>query len=153
MLDLGTRPAAPETAMFTARAPLARPPPVLLIQLCACASFCATKSAPAAWLAAMLWPCCGKWAHLLAALFAGTDEWSIHKGSCGYGALWRDEPHGWDVSWLITAPAGAAGMHPRGSFNNQQQQLGMTYSSSPATFSSNPCDQLSCIMHHRRLLP
>jgi hypothetical protein len=25
---------------------------------------------------------------------AGTDDWSIHKGSCGYGALWQDEPHG-----------------------------------------------------------
>jgi hypothetical protein len=27
-------------------------------------------------------------------LYAGTDDWSIHKGSCGYGALWKDEPHG-----------------------------------------------------------
>lgn len=33
--------------------------------------------------------------------FEGTDEWSIHKGSCNYGALWRDEPHGWDVSCLV----------------------------------------------------
>ena len=27
-------------------------------------------------------------------MHAGTDDWSIHKGSCGYGALWKDEPHG-----------------------------------------------------------
>uniref|UniRef100_A0A383VYW9 Expansin-like EG45 domain-containing protein n=1 Tax=Tetradesmus obliquus TaxID=3088 RepID=A0A383VYW9_TETOB len=32
------------------------------------------------------------------ATYYGTDDWSIHKGSCGYGALWRDEPHGWDVA-------------------------------------------------------
>jgi len=28
------------------------------------------------------------------ATYYGTDDWSIHKGSCGYGALWKDEPHG-----------------------------------------------------------
>lgn len=28
----------------------------------------------------------------------GTDEWSIHKGSCGYGYIWKDEPLGWDVA-------------------------------------------------------
>jgi hypothetical protein len=31
----------------------------------------------------------------------GTDEWIIHKGSCGYGAIWSDEPHGWDVSGAL----------------------------------------------------
>lgn len=35
--------------------------------------------------------------HDMVVVHAGTDEWSIHKGSCGYGAIWRDEPHGWDV--------------------------------------------------------
>lgn len=33
-------------------------------------------------------------AHVCLRLCAGTDDWSIHKGSCGYGALWQDEPHG-----------------------------------------------------------
>jgi hypothetical protein len=28
------------------------------------------------------------------ATYYGTDDWSIHKGSCGYGAIWKDEPHG-----------------------------------------------------------
>ena len=25
-------------------------------------------------------------------------EWSIHKGSCDYGYIWRNEPLGWDVA-------------------------------------------------------
>lgn len=28
------------------------------------------------------------------ASFYGTDDWSIHKGSCAYGYIWPDEPHG-----------------------------------------------------------
>lgn len=29
---------------------------------------------------------------------AGTDAWSIHKGSCDYGYIWKNEPLGWDVA-------------------------------------------------------
>lgn len=32
------------------------------------------------------------------ATYYGTDAWSIHMGSCGYGYIYKDEPLGWDVA-------------------------------------------------------
>jgi hypothetical protein len=31
------------------------------------------------------------------ASYYGLDAWSIHKGSCNYGYIYKDEPLGWDV--------------------------------------------------------
>lgn len=39
------------------------------------------------------------------ATYYGTDAWSIHKGSCGYGTIYQDEPLGWNVAAMPdTAP-------------------------------------------------
>ncbi|KAI8471576.1 MAG: RlpA-like double-psi beta-barrel-protein domain-containing protein-containing protein [Monoraphidium minutum] len=39
-----------------------------------------------------------EWKSGARATYYGTDAWSIHKGSCGYGYIWKDEPLGWDVA-------------------------------------------------------
>lgn len=32
------------------------------------------------------------------ATYYGTDDWSIHRGSCNFGYIWEDEPLGWDAA-------------------------------------------------------
>jgi hypothetical protein len=40
--------------------------------------------------------------------YYGDDDWSIHKGSCDYGYIGQNEPHGWDVVAISGARRPAA---------------------------------------------